>query len=234
MANMVGLNVTLKMGWMKKAVELLGQDLSEAEYKSLLREHLSFEIDSPTNLRKATDNLTYIWYKDSNQYAALQQEGRRLVQKKPEFITAIGWCMIPMAYPLFHDLAKLMGKMFGFQDTITTAQIRQKMYDEWGERNTLEYSVGKVLAAMKSFDAVSTPKNGNYQVCSFIVKNEEIVSFMLRVAMKLDGSSYYSFDALKEFPFLFPFKYEVTREQLMNDEHFSLSTFGANLSVTLK
>ena len=52
--------------------------------------------------------------------------------------------------------------------------------------------------------------------------------------MKLDGSSYYSFLSLTEFPFLFPFKYKVTKEQLMQDNRFILSTFDATLSVALK
>ena len=46
MAKMVGLNVSLKMGWIKKAVELLSHNLPEEEYKNELRTHLSFEIDS--------------------------------------------------------------------------------------------------------------------------------------------------------------------------------------------
>lgn len=234
MAKMVGLNVSIKIGWMKKAVELLGTDLSENEYKNELKEHLSFEIDSPTNLRKAKDNLTNIWYRDSDAYAMLQQEGRELVQKYPEYISAIGWCMIPMAYPMFYDLAKLMGKMFEFQDSITTGQIRQKMFDEWGERSTLDYSVGKVIAAMKSLDAVSSPQTGRYQIRRMVINNEKVVSFIIRVAMKMGGSSYYAFSSLNEFPFLFPFEYTVTKEQLMQDDRFVLATFDATLSVSLK
>lgn len=234
MAKMVGLNVSIKMGWMKKAVELLGMNLTEDEYKIDLKEHLSFEIDSPTNLRKAKDNLTNIWYRDSDAYAMLQQEGRELVQKYPEYISTIGWCMIPMAYPMFYDLAKLMGKMFEFQDTITTGQIRQKMFDEWGERSTLDYSVGKVIAAMKSLDAVNSPQTGRYQIQRMPINCEEVVSFIVRVAMKMGGSSYYAFSSLNEFTFLYPFEYTITKEQLMNDDRFILSTFDATLSVSLK
>ena len=94
MAKMIGLNVSLRMGWMKKAVELLGKGLSEEEYKEELKEFLAYEIDSPTNLRKAKDNLAFIWFRDSDQYASLQQEGRRLAQQFPDYISAIGWCMV--------------------------------------------------------------------------------------------------------------------------------------------
>ena len=66
------------------------------------------------------------------------------------------------------------------------------------------------------------------------IANEEIVAFLLEVAMFLDGSSYYSYSALSEFPFLFPFYFRVSKEQLMQDDRFTLSTFDATLSVALK
>jgi len=234
MAKMVGLNVSLKMGWIKKAVELLSHNLTEEEYKNELREHLSFEIDSPTNLRKAKDNLTFIWYRNGEENAVLQEEGRRLVLKYPDDITAISWCMIPLAYPVFYDLARLMGKLFEFQETVTTGQIRQKIFDEWGERSTLDYSTGKIIAAMKALEAVSSPGTGKYIASSIPVKNEEVVSFLIKTAMHFSGSSYYSFSTLNDFPFLFPFDYKVTKEQLMNDKQFVLSVFDSTLSVGLK
>ena len=234
MAKMVGLNVSLKMGWMKKAVELLPHNLTEKKYKDALREHLSFEIDSPTNLRKAKDNLTFIWYRNNGDNALLQEDGRRLVVKYPDNISAISWCMIPLTYPVFHDLAKLMGKLFEFQETITTGQIRQKMFDEWGERSTLDYSTGKIIAAMKALEGVSSPQTGKYVSSVIPVQNEEVVSFMIKTAMHFGGSSYYSFNTLNDFAFLFPFKYKVTKEQLMNDKQFVLSVFDSTLSVGLK
>ena len=66
------------------------------------------------------------------------------------------------------------------------------------------------------------------------VKEEKIISFMLRSAMTLDGSSYYTYESLSDFPFLFPFNYRITREVLMQDERFVLSTFNATLTVSLK
>ncbi len=234
MAKMIGLNVSLRMGWMKKAVELLGKGLSEEEYKKELKEFLAYEIDSPTNLRKAKDNLAFIWFRDSDQYASLQQEGRRLAQQFPDYISAIGWCMVPMAYPVFYDLAKLMGKMFEFEETISTGQIRKKMFDEWGERSTLDYSTGKIIAAMKSLDAVHSPGTGKYVVNKKTVKEDKIISFMLRSVMTLDGSSYYTYESLCDFPFLFPFSYRITKEMLMADERFVLSTFDATLTASMK
>ena len=211
MAKMVGMNVVMKQSWTKKAVALLDENLSEDQYKAALNEHLSFEIDSAINLRKAREILMRVWYRDTDGVECLQEEGRALAQKYPEMLTPINWCMTALAFPAFADIARLMGKMFDFQDVITTTQIKQKMFDEWGETGTLQTVVAKIE-----------------------VTNEEVVSFILRVAMALDCSSYYAFSSLNDFPFLFPFKYRVTKEQLMQDGRFVLSNFDATLSVALK
>lgn len=68
---------------------------------------------------------------------------------------------------------------------------------------------------------------------------EQVVPIKVEMAKKLsamtiDGSSYYAFLSLTEFPLLCPFKYRMTKEQLMQDERFTLSTFDATLSVALK
>ena len=108
MAKMVGLSLVVKQGWMRKAVALLEENLSEAEYRKQLEEHLSYEIDSPTNRRKARKILMRIWYLNSEGTEALQEEGRRLIQKYPDKLTEIGWCMMPLAYPVFLDISRLM------------------------------------------------------------------------------------------------------------------------------
>lgn len=64
MAKMVGLSRNLKLQWLNKVVELVLEDLKEEEIKEQLNEYLSFEIESPTNIRKTREilmNTEIIW-----------------------------------------------------------------------------------------------------------------------------------------------------------------------------
>lgn len=234
MAKMVGMNVVIKQGWTKKAVALLDEQLTEEQFKAILNEHLSFEIDSAINLRKAREILMRVWFREAEGVERLQAEGRALAVKYPDQLAAINWCMTALVFPAFADIAKLMGKMFEFQDVITTTQIKQKMFDEWGETGTLQTVVSKIVGTMREIGGISSEKAGWQEAAHIQVNNEDVISFMIRVAMALDGSSYYAFSALTEFPFLFPFDYRVTKEQLMQDERFALSTFDATLCAALK
>lgn len=234
MAKMVGMNVVIKQGWTKKAVALLDEQLTEEQFKAILNEHLSFEIDSAINLRKAREILMRVWFRETEGVERLQAEGRALAVKYSDQLAAINWCMTALVFPAFADIAKLMGKMFEFQDVITTTQIKQKMFDEWGETGTLQTVVSKIVGTMREIGGISSEKAGRQEAAHIQVNNEEVISFMLRVAMTLDGSSYYTFSSLTEFSFLFPFEYRMTKEQLMQDEKFTLSTFDAALCAALK
>ena len=108
------------------------------------------------------------------------------------------------------------------------------MFDEWGETGTLQTVVAKIVGTMREIGGITSEKTGRQEAAHIQVNNEDVISFMIRVAMALDGSSYYVFSALTEFPFLFPFDYRVTKEQLMQDERFALSTFDATLCAALK
>ena len=234
MAKRVGLSLVVKQGWMRKAVALLEENLPEAEYRKRLEEHLSYEIDSPTNRRKAREILMRIWYLNSEGVEALQEEGRKLIKKYPEKLTEIGWCMMPLAYPIFLDISRLMGKMFEFEDTITTTQIRKKMFDEYGERGTVDYSTTKIISTMRELGGIESSSVGKQTRVKVEVTNSEIVTFMTKVAMHLGGSSYYTFSALTDFPFLFPFEYKLAKEAILQDEDFVTTNFGGELSVSLK
>lgn len=234
MAKMVGLSLVVKQGWMRKAVALLDENLSDVEYRKQMEEHLSYEIDSPTNRRKTREILMKIWYLNSEGVETLQEEGRKLIQKYPDQLTEIGWCMMPLAYPVFLDISRIMGKMFEFEDTITTTQIRKKIFDEYGERGTVDYSTTKIISTMRELGGVQSASVGKQTRVRINVTNPEIVSFMTKVAMYLGGSSYYTFSSLAEFPFLFPFEYKLAKEAILQDEAFITTNFGGELSVSLK
>ena len=141
MAKMVGLSRKLKLPWLKYTVDLVADGTSESEIKDKLNEYLSYEIESPTVLRKTREILMNIWVYDNPYSSCLKSEAVQLIERYPEYAVSINWCMMLAAYPVFLDMCKLIGKMSEFQDEITLAQLKQKLFDEWGERTTLYHSI---------------------------------------------------------------------------------------------
>ena len=233
MAKIVGYACSIKLQWLNMAVQLLKENLSETEYKEKMNEYLSFEIDSPTRLRKTREILMNVWYYDSEEIRQIRKEALELIENNPEHDAAIHLCLIYLSYPVVADICKFIGKIFEFQDEVTNAILKQKLYDDWGERGTLETTTRRVTLTLKDLDILKAETKTRYVANKRTISNEKLVNFILSIAMRIDGNSYYSFTSIKAFPILFPFNFNVSKEQLMTDDRFVINNFGGELTVAL-
>lgn len=234
MAKTVGLSRNIKMQWLNKAVALLYDNLEETEYKSALNEYLGFEIGSAINIRKTREILMHLWFYKDDETNDIRELGLSLIRAYPDYALPIHWCMILITYPVFADVCKLIGRISDFQEEITLAQLKQKLFDEWGERTTLFHSTDKIITTMKDMGVLSCEKPGKYHIQKYPISNEQIVNFMLLVAIKVGGNSYYTLPDLTNIGVLFPFEYRVNKEQLITDDHFVINNFGGEITVALK
>jgi hypothetical protein len=234
MAKMVGLSRNLKLPWLNEVVRLYAEGLDDNQIKEKLNEYLSFEIGSPTVLRKTREILMNIWVYENDYTATLRDEALRLFQKDSDYALPVHWCMMLAAYPVFQDMCRLIGKIGEFEETITTKQIKQKLFDEWGERSTLYHSSDKLISTLKALEALDSEKTGVYSIKKHEFSKPEIVNFLLCAMMKIDDAGYYSLLDLENSVYLFPFEYKVSKEAILMDERFTTGTFGGELSISLK
>lgn len=234
MAKIVGYACSIRLAWLTKAMQMVEENLPEKEYKEKMNEYLSFEIDSPTRLRKTREILMNVWYYPSEELDATRTEARELLIKYPEQSAAIQYCMLCLTYPVFADVCKIMGKLFEFQDVVTNAALKQKLYDDWGERGTLEATSRRITLTLKEMDILQNETKTRYALNKISVQNEAVLNFIMTQGMKLDGSSYYSYTELGSLYILFPFKYQVSKEMLMNEERYTMTGFGGEVSFSLK
>lgn len=233
MAKMVGLSRNIKLPWLKYTADLVSEGLSDAEIKEKINEYLGFEIKSPTNLRKTREILMNIWVYPNDYSSQLRNEAVELIESVPEYAVCINWCMMLAAYPVFMDLCKLIGKMSEFQDEITLSQLKAKLFDEWGERSTLYHSIDKLIATLKEFGVLSCEKPGKYHIERIQIKDKRTCMFMAYAMMNIDDSGYYSFQELNNSIYLFPFEYHIEKENILEDNRFTMSNFGGELSFSL-
>lgn len=233
MAKMVGLSRSLKLQWLNKVVELVLEGWKEEEIKEQLNAYLSFEIESAINVRKTREILMNIWVYENAHSGKIRTAALELIRAHPEYSMPVHWCMMLAAYPVFADMCKLVGKMTEFQDEITLAQLKQKLFDTWGERATLFHSIDKLAATMKAMEALACDKPGRYRVHTHKISNPKVASFMVYTVMNVDGSGYYTFAEMNTSAYLFPFEYRLEKETLFEDSRFAVHSFGGKLSISL-
>jgi len=233
MGKMVGLSRNLKMTWLNKSVELLSENLSEAEYKDKLNEYLSFEIKSPTNLRKTREILMNLWYYENPETQVLRMRARSLIEKDPDNSLAAHWCIILATYPIFVDVSRIIGKLSEFEEEFTLQQLKQKIFDEWGERATLFHSIDKIIATMKAIDALRAEKPGRYTIVKHEVKDGEVNALLASAGMTVEDKGNFTLRELRAMSYMFPFKYQIDREMLMTNNVFTVTNIGGEMMVGL-
>ena len=233
MGNMVGLSRNLKMTWLNKAVELLSENLPEKEYKDKLNEYLSFEIKSPTNLRKTREILMNLWYYENPETESLRTQARTLIEKDSDNSLAAHWCIILATYPIFVDVSRIIGKLSEFEEEFTIRQLKQKIFDEWGERATLFHSIDKIIATMKAMGALKAEKPGRYTIVKHEVRDDKVNALLASAGMTVEDKGNFTLQDLREMNYMFPFKYQIEREMLMMNDTFTITNIGGEMMVSL-
>lgn len=234
MAKTVGYACSIKLSWLKRAYDMLEENYDDESFKNELNHYLAFEIDSPTRLRKTREILMNIWYYENESISEIRNEACSLIKKYPEQFVAVSLCLIYIAYPVVADICKYMGRLFETHDEITNAMLKQKLYDTWGERGTLETTARRVTLTLKELGIISETKRTRYCLIKSELTNNDVISFILSVAMRIDNGSYYSFSELGEFDVLFPFEFIVSKEHILTDKNFMTTHFAGEMTISLR
>lgn len=232
MAKMVGLSRSIKLEWLNKTVELIKKEKSEAEIKKDLNEHLSFEITSPTVLRKTREILMAIWVKTPEELQKIKGLALEIYDNDNVNRLVIHWCMMLLAYPVFSDVCALIGKLTDIQETFTTAWLKQKLFDLWGERTTLLHSTDKILQTLKYIGAIENKKKGEYRILSVDINDEAVKSLIVLTIIAMKSKAYYEISELSQVYQMFPFNYSIPHELLHRSDLFTLNNFGGKVVVT--
>lgn len=231
---MVGFTRIIRLPWLNKTLELAQEGLEPERMRDELEEYLSFEITSDTNRRKTREILLLPWTAEDEPLATLRAEVLGLAKSHPYDLLPLHWGLLIVAFPMFADLVRLVGKMGEYQDELTSAQIKQKVLDEWGERSTVVKGSEKMLASLNAIGVVRRVKQGRYVIEPAVAVDEDLSLFLLHADMLANPSSYRTYGELLRIPELFPFEMSVSKERLVEDERFVVGNFGHEFTVGLR
>lgn len=234
MAATVGFLRAVKLTWMNKTAELVLEGKSPEEIRKDLNEYLSFEIKSATTLRKTRDILMYTWVTPSDELAGIRKATLVAYTSASSNRYALQYCMLLSAYPVIADICGLIGKLSTIQDEFTTTWLKEKMYEAWGERETVADSLKYILQSLRDFGVIVRPKIGTHRVNVQRVESIDVISVMLMVSFHLKERAYYDVSELSNISQMFPFNYMVPLEWLHNSPNYVLSNYGGKMTVAIR
>lgn len=234
MAKIIGWHRAIKLEWLNKTAELVRQGHDEKTIRAELQDYLSYEIDSPVILKNARTILLQTWVYTPVEHHAIRKEALALIEKGEIDAFAGHWSMLLVTYPVFADVCGLIGKSSNIQDTFSTVWLKEKLFEIWGERGTLVYSVGKTLQSLRNFGVIENVKTGVFTIKKQELTSQKAIDVLLMAILLLKEKAYYEISELSCVPKLFPFIFDVSYESLHNSDVFKLNNFGGKIVLTVE
>ncbi len=233
MSKVIGMSRNINFEWLNEVANLVLAEKSEIEIKEALNEYLSFSINSPTNLRKTREILMNIWVRTEEKDIKVKKLALEIFNTNKSSNKLVAhWCMMLLAYPVFGDIVTVIGKMADKQFDITTAQVKTRMFDVWGERSTLYHSIDKNIKTLKDIGTLDTIKTGLYKVEGFNIEDERAVTLIVATLLILKDKLYMRLEELENSYEFYPFKYNLDLEILQTSGLFSFDKFGGEIVIS--
>lgn len=233
MNKMIGMARNINLEWLNQTANLVLADKSEEEIKQNLNEYLSFVIESPTNIRKTREILMNIWVRTPDEYVGLKKLALKVYNKNSNSNKILAhWCLMLITYQVFTDICSVIGKMNDKQFDISTNQIKDKMFDVWGERPTLYHSISKLIKTIKDMGIIAPIKSGLYKVNKFIITDDDAIILIVATLLCLKDKLYLSIEELENSFELFPFEYNINLELLQGSNKFVFDRFGGEMVIS--
>lgn len=236
MLKRVGFDRQIKRKWLDKTVELLINKEDSKDIKNILDGIVKEDIASSESRKKCKNILMNIWINIDGEYIEVRDKALKLWAKgNTNERLAIHWCMVSLAYPLFFHISDIIGKLIHLQDEFSLNMVRRRVYDVWGERSTLNYAINRVVWSMKDWGTIGQHgKVGEYKkIERIVIEDKEVQLLLLEAYFIASHRTNIPCAELEMINALFPFKTDITINDLQSNQRFKINNMGNDLVVSL-
>ena len=214
MAERVVLTKPLYLDWLNDVAIYAVQGLSRKDAGDELNKTLGQCIASEDTIRKTRIILLNTWYDTTPWILELAQTTFCEVTSDEKL--AIHYALLADQYKIFYDMADVIGHLLEYRESISAALIKEKIYDKWGNRTTLDAALSKNLKTFREMQLLCSPnKKTEYTGVKHNITDIHVIGLLLYALLKNSAQDYISWDAFIASPFMFPFAVSSVDESHM-------------------
>ncbi len=234
MAERIGLSKNVALEWMELAANCRLSGKTQEEAYPVLNERISETIHSPVNSKQIRVILFNMWYRPEDWFleaCTKAAEGLPVDER-----IGIHWALLLKRYQVFYDLCVVIGGLFDYRDEITLAQIRNRIFEKWGARDTLQNCLSKNIQTFRELKSIIAVKPaGTYQRNKMAIDNARTMQLLCAAVIESSGKQYMTWEELIQHPALFPFSIEnLTQADMASCNHLCLERMGDDVVIRVK
>ena len=211
---MIGIDRFIRLKWLEYTSNLVLAGNDEKAVKDELERLISSAFDCSSSskrgsLSKTLTILLKTWVRIHHDISSLRDAGLELIQVVDETNrVAVHWGMIMAAYPFWGAVAEQTGRLLKLQENVTKSQIQRRLREQYGERETVSRTVGRVLQSFVDWSVLcETNGKGIYSKgCTYSVDNPKIISWLIEADLHRRSNGSASIRELLASTSLFPFR----------------------------
>lgn len=209
----------LQLEWLEFTVDLLLLGRTNEEIKRSLEDLLQGKLSGgPKSGRGSREKMVSIlmktWVTVPGRLKPLRDDGLKLLRQLPANAhLAVQWGMVMAAYPFWAAVAEVMGRLLKLQDTVTTAQIRRRVQEQLGERESVARAGRLVVNCFAHWGVLAEgSRKGTYQV-SFpqSITGMELAVWLIEASLLTGVATSAPVRDLVQSPAFFPFSIPTPR-----------------------
>ena len=234
MAERIGLSKNVTLEWMELAANCRLAGKTQEEAYPILNERIGETIHSPVNSKQIRVILFNMWYRPEDWFLYACTKAAEGLPTDERI--GIHWALLIKRYQVFYDLSTVIGGLFDYRDEITMSQIRNRIFEKWGARDTLQNCLSKNIQTFKELKSlVAIKPAGVYQKNKTVINNPHIIQVLCAAVIERSGKQYMTWEELIQHPALFPFQIEnLTQADLTTCDHLCLERMGDDVVIRIK
>ncbi|MBD3314300.1 MAG: hypothetical protein GF344_00805 [Chitinivibrionales bacterium] len=166
----VGIKQVVRLEWYDYALDMVLNGISKDETRLKLDAYISEREQSggygergAQTYTKAVTQIMKCWVTPESDLRTFRDRALELARHtERQSRLVLHWAVTTATYPFWQRVAELAGRMLNLQESITQSQIRQRCYELFGERSTVERSARRVI---RSFVAWKVLKDSKVKGC---------------------------------------------------------------------
>lgn len=227
----IGFSRHITLEWLNETARLTKEIQDPEEVKQILSQIIDGHEGEEAR-RKTIDVLTRTWTRVDENHTKLRDEALDLfnqVNSKEKIF--LHWGMLILAYPIFHDIIELIGKLSQLQGYVSINQVKRNIKKEWGDRTTLNKTVDRIFRSLGNWGVIRSEEQYYKMNTQISTYKEELQLWLLTSLLEYKKPSPIYYQDLLNSPTLFPFKLNITIKTLEKANKIEIINQGSNIQM---
>lgn len=137
-----------------------------------------------------------------------------------------------ISFPIFNDIINLIGKSLYLDEKFKLENIRRKIFEKWGERQTILYSINNIIFSLKEWGLIISEGKGLYTSGKKVyISDRSIKCFLILCYLKASNRNYLDFAEIDNLYSLFPLEFDLNLNEITLSKMLSINRIGTNIVV---